>query len=536
MSNTIGELQQMGQGDAIFVIGSNTTECHPIVGVRMLEAKERGARLIVADPREIELTRFADVWLQQKPGTDIALLNAMACVILTEGLADEAFIAARTENFDAARETFLKYTPEYAEPITGVPAAKIRQAARLFAQAENAATYYTMGITQHTKGVDNVLAVANLALLTGNLGKPKAGVNPLRGQNNVQGACDMGALPNVLTGYQPVADAAVRARFEQAWGVTLSDRPGLTLSGALHAIEEEKLKVLYIMGENPMRSDPDITHVKHCLEHVDFLVVQDIFLTETAELADVVLPGTTWAEKDGTFTSTERRVQRIRQAVAPVGEARPDWRILTDLMAALGYPAAYGSPREIFDELRSVTPSYAGITYERLERGGIHWPCPTETHPGTPMLHVGKFSRGLGRFSAVEHRPPAEVPDAEYPLVLTTGRVAAHYHTATQTRRSWGLNGVHPEDSLEINPKDAERLEIADGDRVRVTSRRGSLTAPARVTDRVPVGVTFMTFHFSETPVNLLTNSACDPATKTPEYKVCAVRVEPLRSREGERA
>ncbi|MDF2569179.1 MAG: formate dehydrogenase, alpha subunit [Sporomusa sp.] len=526
MTNAISEINRMSKKDLMFAIGTNTTECHPIIGIKMLEAKERGTKLIVADPREIELTRFADVWLQHKPGTDVALLNGMMYVILTEGLADAKFIESRTENFDALKATVMKYTPEYAESITTVPAEKICQAARLFAQAENAATYYTMGITQHTSGVDNVLSVANLAMLTGNLGKPKAGVNPLRGQNNVQGACDMGALPNVYTAYQPITDATIKEKFENAWNTKLSDKVGLTIPGVLHAIEEDKVKALYVFGENPMRSDPDINHVKHCLEHVEFLIVQDIFLTETAEMADVVLPGATFAEKDGTFSNTERRVQRVRKAVEPKGNSRPDWQVLAGVIKAMGYPAEYESAQEIYDEMRKLTPSYAGISYERLEKGGLQWPCPTEGHPGTPVLHVGKFNRGLGKFSSVEYRDPAELPDEEYPLILTTGRVTAHYHTGTMTRRSWGLNGAHPEESLEINPVDATKLGIVDGENIRVSTRRGSLITKAQVTTRVSPGLTFITFHFTETPGNILTNSAADPVSKTPEFKVCAVKVE----------
>lgn len=529
MTNGILELKKMGKKDAVFVIGSNTTECHPIIGINMLKAKEQGAKLIIADPREIELTRFADVWLRQKPGTDVALLNGMMNVIINEGLVDEQFIADRTENYEATKEVVLKYTPEYAETITTVPAEKIRQAARIYAQAENAGIYYTMGITQHTTGVDNVLSVANLALMTGNLGKEKAGVNPLRGQNNVQGACDMGALPNVYTAYQPVTDPANKEKFEKAWNAKLSDQVGMTIPAVLHGIEEGKVKALYVFGENPMRSDPDINHVKHCLEHVDFLVVQDIFLTETAELADVVLPGASFAEKDGTFSNTERRVQRIRKAVEPRGNSKPDWLILASLMEAMGYPASYTSPKEIFEEIRTVTPSYAGINYERLEKGGIPWPCPNEDHPGTPVLHIGKFSRGLGKFSPVEFRAPAENPDEEYPLILTTGRVAAHYHTGTMTRHSWGLHGVHPEESLEINPIDAEKLGIKDGDNIKVTTRRGEVITKAQITTRVPAGTTFITFHFTEAPGNVLTNSAADPQSKTPEYKVCSVKVEKVR-------
>lgn len=528
MTNSIDELETMGPRDVIFAVGTNTTECHPIIGLYMLEAKDRGAKLIVADPRGTDIARHADIWLRLKPGTDVALLNAIANVIINNGLANLDFIKSRTENYDSFKENVKKYTPEYAEAITGVPAQKILDAALMIGHSANTATYYTMGITQHTSGVDNVLSVANLALLTGNLGKAKTGVNPLRGQNNVQGACDMGALPNVLPGYASVGDESARKKFEAAWGCKLSNKVGLTIPDIMNAIEKDKVKFLYIFGENPMRSDPDINHVKHCLEHVDFLVVQDIFLTETAELADIVLPGASFAEKDGTFTSTERRVQRVRKAIEPIGNSLADWEILKKIINAMGYRADYSSPEDIFDEMRALTPSYAGITYRRLEDGGIQWPCPSEDHPGTPVLHMQKFNRGLGKFSEVNYRDPAEIPDEEYPLILTTGRVVAHYHTGTMTRKSWGLNATHPEEKLEINPEDAKSLSIKDGDKVKVTSRRGALETRVQITSRVPKGLVFMTFHFSESPVNILTNSATDPVTKTPELKTCAVKIEKI--------
>lgn len=528
MTNSIAELDNMQARDAIFAIGTNTTECHPIIGLKMLQAKARGAALIVADPRAIDLTHQADVWLRLKPGTDTALLNGLAHVIWQEGLADDAFIASRTENSAALQQAILPYTPEYTAAITTVPAALIVKAARLLAAANQAAFYYTMGITQHTSGVSNVWGVSNLALLTGNLGRAKTGVNPLRGQNNVQGSCDMGALPNVLPGYQSVSDAAARAKFETAWQTQLPAEPGLTIPQVLTAIEEHKVRFLYVFGENPMRSDPDINHVQHCLEHVDFLVVQDIFLTETAALADVVLPGASFAEKDGTFSSTERRVQRIRAAVPPVGNSRPDWQIFADLLQRLQVAGRHDSPAAVFAEMSELTPSHRGMSYARLEEGGLQWPCPTPDHPGTPILHVGCCQRGLGKFMPLSHKGPAELPDEEYPLILTTGRVVAHYHTGTMTRRSWGLNGACPEERLELHPQDAARLGIADGDWVRVTSRRGTLTTAVQLTERVPAGVTFMTFHFTESPGNILTNSAADPIAGTPEFKVCAVRVEKL--------
>ena len=528
MTNSIHELDEMGPKDAIFAIGTNTTECHPIIGIKMLKAKDRGTKLVVADPRKTDMALHADIWLRHKPGTDVALLNGMSYVILTEGLADEVFIAERTENFEAFKEVALRFNPEYTASITKVPAKKIIEAARIIAKADAAALYYTMGITQHTTGVDNVLSTANIMMLTGNIGKPKGGVNPLRGQNNVQGACDMGALPNVYTGYQSVTNPDVKAKFEKAWNAQLSDKVGLNIPSILNAIEKDKVKMLYVFGENPMRSDPDINHVEHCLKHLDFLVVQDIFLTETAEVADVVLPGVSYAEKDGTFSSTDRTVQRIRKAVEPIGNSLPDWQILRDIMKAMDYPADYSSPEDIFDEMRSLTPSYAGISYKRLENGGIPWPCPNENHPGTPILHVGKFSRGLGKFSPIEYREPAELPDKEYPLMLTTGRIVTHYHTGTMTRRCWGLNGADPEGFMEINPTDAKNLNIEDGDEISATTRRGSLITKAQVTTRVPEGLTFITFHFTESPANILTNSAPDPVTGTPEFKVCSVKVKKL--------
>lgn len=515
----------MLSGDAIFAIGTNTTECHPLIGMKMVQATERGAQLIVADPRAITLTQHATVWLRLKSGTDVALLNGLAHVIIAEGLTDPDFISQRTEGFEQLKKTVLKYTPAYTESITTIPAEKIIQAARIIGRSNNMATYYTMGITQHTSGVDNVRSVANIALLTGNMGRPKTGVNPLRGQNNVQGSCDMGALPNVFPGYQPVNNQEIREKFSKAWDAELSTKDGLIIPDVLHGIEQGTLKGLFVFGENPMRSDPDINHVKHCLEKINFLVVQDIFLTETAELADVVLPGATFAEKDGTFSSTERRVQRVRKGLEPLGNSRPDWQILSELNRRMGIGNGYSHPEEIFNEMRSLTPSYAGITYARLENEHIQWPCPTEKHSGTPILHVNEFVRGKGAFLGVEYREPAEVPDAKYPLMLTTGRIVLHYHTGTMTRRCWGLDGLRPEESLEINPLDAATYNINDGESVVITSRRGEMRARALITERVPQGLTFTTFHYSESPGNILTNSAADPITGTPEFKVCTVNI-----------
>ena len=523
MTNTIGEIED---AKAIFVIGSNTTQNHPVIGYRIQQAAKKGAKLIVADPRYIELCDYADVHLQLKPGTNIALLNAMAHVIIKEGLADEKFIAERTENFAALRVTVEEYTPEYAAEITGVPAEDIVKAARLYGEADAAMIFYTMGITQHTTGTDNVLAIANLALLTGNVGKPASGVNPLRGQNNVQGACDMGALPNVLTGYQPVTDAAARAKFAKAWGVELSGRVGLTVTEMFNAAGAKEVRAMYIMGENPYLSDADSAHVRHCMESLDFLVVQDIFMTETASYADVVLPAVSWAEKEGTFTNTERRVQKVNPALKARGQAKADWEILVELAKKLGFAWDYSCAEDIFREFTALTPSYAGISYDRLGVNGIHWPCPTPEHPGTTILHVGQFSRGLGHFSGIEHQDPAELPDEEYPFMLTTGRILYHYHTGTMSRRSKGLKFIQNEELMQINPADAQALGVTEHDTVKVTSRRGSVKSRLQITDTVPKGVVFMTFHFKETAANLLTNPETCPTAKIPELKACAVKIE----------
>lgn len=523
MTNTIGEIED---AQAIFVIGSNTTENHPVIGYRVKRAVKKGAKLIIADPRYIELSDYADVFLQLKPGTNIALLNGMAHVIISEGLIDQAFINDRTEGFEEVKKAVGKYTPEYTSQITGVPAEDIVKAARIYGEADAAAILYTMGITQHTTGTMNVLAVANLALLTGNMGKPGAGVNPLRGQNNVQGACDMGALPNVFTGYQQVANDEARDKFAKAWQTELNGKPGLTVTEMFSAAENKAVRAMYIMGENPFISDPDTTHVIHCLESLDFLVVQDLFLTETAQLADVVLPAVSFAEKEGTFVNTERRVQKVNPAVKPRGQARIDWEIIQDIARKLGMDWNYGSSEDIMKETTLLTPSYAGIRYDRLGVTGLHWPCPTEDHPGTPILHIGKFSRGLGKFSAVEHQAPDEVPDSHYPFTLTTGRILYHYHTGTMTRRSPGLNEIHKEELMEINPDDAASLNLQECDMVNVISRRGSVKSKLKVTDRVPPGVVFMTFHFKETAANLLTNPKVCPTAKIPELKVCTVRLE----------
>ena len=524
MTNSIEDFDHT---DCIFVIGSNTTECHPVIGSAIKRnVLHRKVPLIVADPRAIELTEFATFHLRHRNGTDVALLNAMMHVILAEDLADRDFIAQRTEGF----ETFLKAvepcTAELGEKITGVPAGDIVRAARTFAQAPAASIVYSMGITQHTTGTDNVLTLANLAMLTGNVGRPGTGVNPLRGQNNVQGACDMGALPNVYPGYQKVDDPSVREKFEKAWGVALPAEPGLTVVEMINAAAGAEIKALYIMGENPMLSDPDVNHVEAALRKLEFLVVQDIFLTETARLAHVVLPAAAFAEKDGTFTNTERRVQRVRKAVEPIGLSRADWEIVCDVARRMGYSMGYDCASSIMEEITSLTPSYGGIAYDRLEKGSLQWPCPARRHSGTPYLHKGRFARGLGKFHPVEFIEPKELPDADFPFLLCTGRILEHFHTGTMSRRAQVLDKLVSVGAIEIHPSDALRLGVVEGGKVRVISRRGQIEIGAHLTDRVVPGTVFLAFHYREAPANKLTIAALDPEAKIPEFKVCAARVE----------
>ena len=516
--------------DVILVTGSNTTENHPIIGLKIREAVARGSKLVLFDPRQIQLSQIATIWARQRPGTDVAWINGLMHVIVRDGLMNTAFIRSRTDGFDGVRKIVAEYTPERVAEITGVPAETIVEAAHLCAKAERASIVYSMGITQHTTGVDNVRSLANLAMLTGQIGRPGTGVNPLRGQSNVQGACDMGALPNYFPGYQQVANAEVRAKFEDEWKVALPDAPGLTVTQMLPAVLEGTIKAMYIMGENPVLSDADLAHVVKALETLEFLVVQDIFLTETAKLAHVVLPASSYAERDGAYTNTERRVQLTTAAVRPPGEARRDWEIICDLATRLGYPMTYETTSEVNDEMRALTPSYAGISHARLETGQqLHWPCPTEDHAGTPILHRESFTRGRGQFCPVEYAPADEETDDKFPVVLTTGRMLEHYHTGTMTRRSKGLDGLVPGPFVEVNTADAHRIRVKDGERVRVTSRRGSIVLPAKVGTRVDAGVLFIPFHFWEAAANVLTNPASDPTAGIPEFKVCAVRLDRAR-------
>ena len=526
MTNSVPDIED---ADCILITGSNTSEAHPLVASRVLRAKEKGAKLIVIEPRFIHLASYADVYLRPRPGTDVAWINGMMNIIISQGWQDNEFIQNRTEGFEALREKVMEYSPERVEQITGIPKEDLARAAETYAKSEKSAILYAMGITQHTSGTDNVLSLCNLAMLTGNIGKRGTGVNPLRGQNNVQGACDMGGLPNVLTGYQSVKDEAARKKFEEAWGVSLPTSDGLTVVEMMNAAAEGTIKGMFILGENPLLSDPDITHVREALEKLEFLVVQDIFLSETADLAHVVLPGTSFAEKDGTFTGTDRRVQRVRKAVEPVGEARPDWQIICELAKKMGNAGFdYSSPQEVFDEIASLTPIYQGISYSRIAHEGLQWPCRSSDDPGTEILHQQSFTKGMGTFTPVDFREPAELPDGEYPLVLTTGRSMFQYHTGTLSRNSPTLNRELSEGFMEINPVDAGSLGIADDEVVRVVSRRGQIEIKAHLTSRVGRGVVFIPFHFAESAANVLTNAALDPVAKIPEFKVCAVRVEKI--------
>ncbi len=523
MTNSIAEIEN---SKCIFIIGSNTSEAHPLIGSRILKAKEKGAKLIVADPRRIQLSFYADVFVRQQLGTDVALINGIMNVILKEKWYDRKFVEERTEGFKEFQKAVERYTPESVEKITGVPAQDIRKIADLYARSESSSIIYAMGITQHITGVDNVKSLANLAMLCGQIGRESTGVNPLRGQNNVQGACDMGGLPNVYPGYQSVSDGQMAEKFEKAWGTKLSTKPGMTVTEMLKAAMAGEVKAMFILGENPMVSDVDIQHVEKSLEALDFLVVQDIFMSETARLADVVLPGVSFAEKDGTFTNTERKVKRVRKAIEPIGSSRQDWEIICDLSTRMGYPMRYDDPSKILEEVAQVTPSYGGIYYDRIETEGLYWPCPNRAHPGTPYLHKDRFSRGLGLFHAIEYLPPDELPDKEYPYLLTTGRIYVHYHTGTMTRRSPSLNKEVEEGFAEINPRQAKELGIIQGERIKVFSRRGEIEIKADLSERMEGNTIFIPFHFVESAANRLTNPVFDPIAQIPEFKVCAVKIE----------
>jgi formate dehydrogenase alpha subunit len=525
MTNPIADILK---SEAVLVTGSNTTENHPIFANYIKEAVLRkGTKLIVVDSRKIDLVDYANIWLRPKPGTDVAWINGLMHIIIKENLQAAEYIKERTEGFEELKASIEKYTPEYVSGITGIPAQDLINAARTYGKAKPASIMYAMGITQHITGTDNVKSLANLAMLCGNVGVEGGGVNPLCGQNNVQGACDLGALPNIFTGYQQVSDDAIRQKFENAWGVTnLPNTTGLTVTEMFNAAEEGKVKAMYIMGENPMLSDPDVNHIENSIKSLEFLVVQDIFLTETAKYADVVLPGVSFAEKDGTFTNSERKVQRIVKAIQKVGESMEDCWIISELSKKMEYPMDYNSPEDIMEEIRKVTPSYAGITYKRIQNDGIPWPCPIKDHPGTPILHVEKFVKGKGQFFAIDYKSPTELPDKEFPFLLTTGSVLQHYHTGTMTRKGKGLNMLYPELLAEVNPDDAENLGIVSGDFIHITSRRGDIKVKVLISERPDRGIIFVPFHFAEAPANMLTINSIDPIAKIPEYKVCAVKIE----------
>ena len=537
MSNSMQDIYK--NSEAIFVIGSNTTEQHPVFGTMIRRAvKNRGAKLIVADPRKIDLAEYATLHLQQKPGTDIALLNGLMNIILTNGWQDDQFIESMTEDFESFKEVVQSYTPEITSAITGIPVNKIIQAAEILGTIKPMAVIWAMGITQHIVGVRNVMSLANLQMLTGNMGIPGGGVNPLRGQNNVQGACDMGGLPNVYPAYQAVTSDQASQKFESAWGTPMDTKVGLTSTEMVPGILEDKIHGLYILGEDPVMSDPDSNHVRKCLEQVDFLVLQELFPSETSNYADVLLPGVSFAEKEGTFTNTERRIQKLNQVIKPLGDAKPDWKIISELAIRLlenkqiskDAPYAgwdYSTPEEIMNEINALAPSYAGISYDRLRNGEeLQWPCTGKDHPGTPILHVGKFARGVGKFFPIDHIPPAELPDDDYPIVMSTGRVLYHWHGGQMTRRSEGIMEIYGSALIEVNPEDAIGLGLNGRKTVRVTSRRGSIQADALVTDRVPPGMIYSNFHFPNASANELTQAVLDPVAKIPEYKVTAVKVE----------
>jgi len=523
MTNSIAEFEDSA---CIFIIGSNTSACHPLIARRIFKAKEKGAKLIVADPRNIQMARFADVAVTHRLGSDVALLNGMMHIILKNDWHDKQYVEERTESFDEFKAVVETYTPDKVKTITGVSQSDLEKMAELYATNSPAALLYTMGITQHTTGVDNVKSCCNIAMLCGNVGVKSGGVNPLRGQNNVQGACDMGGLPNVFPAYQPVTVEANNEKFSKAWGQTLSDQVGYTITDMIQAMIDGNLKALYIIGENPKLSDPNQNHIVKAMENLDLLICQDIFLSETAESADVVFAAVSVAEKDGTFTNTERRCMKVNKAIDPMGDTLNDWEIISRFSTAMGHEMNYQHPEEIFKEMTTVTPSYGGMTYERLGLNGLQWPCPNAEHPGTQFLHKEQFTRGKGLFHAIEYLDPAEMPDEEYPYFLTTGRHFAHYHTGTMTRASQHLDAEQKTGYVQINPKDAESLAVKDGDTVKLSTRRGDMETLARLSNMVNPGVLFVPFHFAESPANILTNSAFDPIAKIPEFKVCAVKIE----------
>lgn len=528
MTNSIKDVCEDSQ--VILLVGSNPEEAHPVMGMRLRQAVERGAKLIVVDPREIGLAKKADIHLKLRPGTNVAFANGMVNVLIQKGLVDREFVESRTEGFDELAAMVADYTPERVAEICGIDARDLEAAAEMYATAERAPIVYCLGVVEHSTGTESVMALSNLALAAGKLGRPGCGINPLRGQNNVQGACDMGATPGDFPGYQKLANAEVMSKFEAAWGVEIPKWKGTYATDCFPKMITHDIRGLFVFGEDPVRTDPDTNHVIHALESLDFLVVDDLFLTETAKYADVVLPGRSYAEKEGTFSNTERRVQRIRAAVTIPGDTRLDTDIFIDIMNRMGYAQPQLTSAQIMDEIASLTPSFAGISHARLDSAevagrGLQWPCKGTDHAGTPIMHAGQFTRGKGAYSLAEYIPAAEQPDDEFPLILTTGRVLAQYNACAMTARTEGLNEIDGSSFIEMNSEDAARLGISDGDRVCVTSRRASIQSTARVSDKTNPGQTWMPFHFQDGNANWLTNAALDRICATPEYKVCAVKV-----------
>ena len=527
MSNPLAD---MDKPDVFFCIGTNMTECHPVAATRIKQALKRGAKMIVADPRKIPLAGMAHLHLPLRVGSDVALLLGMAHVIARDGLVDNSFIIERTKGADEFLEHLKTFTPEWAAEITELNPADIEQAARWYGGADRGAIYYTLGITEHICGVDNVQSLCNLALMTGNLGREGTGINPMRGQNNIQGAGDSGAVPANYPGFQPVNDPANQKKFSKLYGREIDPEKGITKVTALNECGKS-IHAMIINGENTVVSDPDRAHCQHALESLQHLVLIDIFRTETAEFADVVLPATAWGETDGVCVNTERRVQRLRQAVPPQGEARPDWWIVSQIAQRLGIPGfEYESAKDVFNEVCGLSPIYAGLDWDRIENAEYQWPVPDKDHPGTPMLHEGEFKNGRGLFSIINYRDPAEVIDDDYPVWLTTGRRLQAYHTRTQTGRSAGIDYLLSEESLEVHPDDLADWQLTDGDFVNLTSRRGTVKIRVRATDQSPPGTGFCSFSFNDVPVNILTGSGYDPITETAELKVCAVRVESAKA------
>ena len=531
MTNTIYDITR--ESDVIMLVGSNPEHAHPVIGMQVRQAVARGAKLIVVDPRDIDLASKATVHLKLKPGTNVAFANGMMNIFIEEDLIDHKFIEERTENFEAMKEMVKDYTPEKVAEICNIDPEELRKAARLYATADKAPIMYCLGVTEHHTGTEGVMSLSNMAMMVGKIGKPGCGVNPIRGQNNVQGACDMGASPNQFSGYQNIDKPGVLEKFEKAWGVELNPNIGTKATDCFPKMLTGEIKGLFIFGEDPVRTDPNTHHVIECLKAVDFFVIDELFMTETAKYADVILPGRSYAEKEGTFSNTERRVQRVRKAVEIAGDTKPDTWIFTEIMNRMGYPQPHLTPAEIMDEIASVTPSFAGISHARLDSEevngqGLQWPCTSKDHPGTPILHVGKFARGLGYFRPAAYVPSMEQPDDEYPLIMMTGRILEHYNACAMTGRTEEINEIAGNSFIEINKEDADKLGIETGEMVRITSRRGTIQARAEVAYKTNPGECWMPFNFLEGNPNWLCSDALDSISRTPEYKVCAIKVEKL--------